>query len=104
MGEKAARGLSRTVALFLVAELAFSLTEAFSGLYIAVGEEAAVAAWLTSGPGAPFFWIEVACSVAGIALLLQKSQTLHVAGAALAFASIFLVKYNICLLYTSRCV
>lgn len=94
MGEKAARGLSRTVALFLVAELAFSLTEAFSGLYIAVGEEAAVAAWLTSGPGAPFFWIEVACSVAGIALLLQKSQTLHVAGAALAFASIFLVKYN----------
>lgn len=94
MGKKAARGLSRTVTLFLAAELAFSLTEAFSGLYIAVGEEAAAAAWLTSGPGAPFFWMQAACAAAGIALLLQKSQPLHVAGAALAFASIFLVKYN----------
>lgn len=94
MNAKVACGFSRVVALFLVAELVFSLAEAFSGLYIAVGEEAAVAAWLTSGPGAPFFWIEVACSAIGIALLLQKTQTLHVAGAILAFASIFLVKYN----------
>ena len=94
MNAKVACGFSRVVALFLVAELVFSLAEAFSGLYISVGEEAAVAAWLTSGPGAPFFWIEVACSAIGIALLLQKTQSLHVAGAILAFASIFLVKYN----------
>ncbi|MEG1246611.1 NrfD/PsrC family molybdoenzyme membrane anchor subunit, partial [Gordonibacter sp.] len=94
MDEQVSRGFSRVVALFLVAELVFVLAEVFSGLYIGIGEEATVAAWLVSGPGAPFFWVELACFAGGIALLLQKAPALRVAGAALAFVAVFLVKYN----------
>ncbi|MEG2533180.1 MAG: NrfD/PsrC family molybdoenzyme membrane anchor subunit [Gordonibacter sp.] len=94
MDEQVSRGFSRVVALFLVAELVFVLAEVFSGLYIGIGEEATVAAWLVSGPGALFFWVELACFAGGIALLLQKAPALRVAGAALAFVAVFLVKYN----------
>ncbi|MEG0217428.1 MAG: NrfD/PsrC family molybdoenzyme membrane anchor subunit [Raoultibacter sp.] len=94
MDEKVSCGFSRTIALFMAAELTFVLAEVFSGLYIGAGEETVVAAWLTSGPGAPYFWVEIACFVAGITLLLQKTRVLHLVGAVLAFIAVFLVKYN----------
>lgn len=95
MEEKLSIDLSRVLALALLAELVFVLAEVASGLFAGQGSDARMVAWLVSGAGAPFFWMEIAAFVASVALLVQKARAFRVVGAALAFFAVFLVKFNL---------
>ncbi|MEA5021219.1 MAG: NrfD/PsrC family molybdoenzyme membrane anchor subunit [Gordonibacter sp.] len=87
--------IGKTVALFLLVELVFALTEVAGGLFAGTGEESTAIAWLTTGPGAPFFWVEIVACVAGAVLLMQKETSPLMGGALAALLAIFLVKYNL---------
>jgi molybdopterin-containing oxidoreductase family membrane subunit len=86
--------LGKLAGAFLVVELAVVLSELALGLYAGTGELGKIITWLVKGEGAPFFWVEIACILAGIILLFGNKTWMTVLGAVFALAAIFMIKYN----------
>jgi len=86
--------LGKLAGAFLLAELAVVLSELSLGLYAGKSELGTIITWLVKGEGAPFFWVEIACILAGIILLFGNRTWMTVLGAVFALAAIFMIKYN----------
>lgn len=86
--------LGKLAAAFLLVELAVVLSELALGLYSGTGELGTIITWLVTGAGAPFFWVEFVCILAGILLLFGNKPWMTVLGAAFALAAVFMIKYN----------
>jgi molybdopterin-containing oxidoreductase family membrane subunit len=86
--------LGKLAAAFLLVELAVVASEVALGLYAAESEVGSLISWMVVGAGAPYFWVEIACMIAGALLLFGAKPGMTVAGAAFALAAMFLIKYN----------
>jgi molybdopterin-containing oxidoreductase family membrane subunit len=86
--------IGRWAGAALVFELCVVLGEIILGAYAGAGEASRVVVWLTSGAGAPFFWLELIAIILGIVLLFNRSLCAPL-GSPVALVAVFLVKYNL---------
>ncbi|MDO5024826.1 NrfD/PsrC family molybdoenzyme membrane anchor subunit [Slackia piriformis] len=94
--EEALRRMGLVAAAACVAELVLALSEIALGVFAGAGEHFDAAVWLAAGPGAPFFWVEIAAFVAAIALwIFGRASAARASAAALALIAALLVKYNL---------
>jgi molybdopterin-containing oxidoreductase family membrane subunit len=95
ISEDALRKLGRLAGIFLLVELGVVLSELALGFYWGTGEVGTILAWLVKGEGAPFFWVEIICILAGILLLFGNQKWMTIAGSVFALAAVFMIKYNL---------
>ncbi len=94
MDAKLAGKLAKVIACLVLLELIFVLVEVANSMFASKGDAATSALWLTTGSGAPFFWIELIAFTGALILLFQKRISLQVIGSVLSLLAVFFVKYN----------
>lgn len=91
----ALKKLGKLAGAFLFVELAVVLSEVALGLYWSTGEVGKIITWLVLGEGMAFFWVEIIFILVALFLLFGNKTWMTILGAVFAFASVFMIKYNL---------